>query len=221
MNESIETAQSLQQAAATGSSRIASFVILLLVLWFVTVTAYALSGGFDTPAGQRPLPVLLAICVPVLLFALAALGLVSFRAWLLALDMRRLVLLHSWRMLGLGFVFLMFQQQLPPVFALPAGLGDAFTAMAALWLGIAMYDSPASVTPGRIALWNSLGLLDFVVAVSTGVLSRSGGLLHFEGQVTSEIMGGFPLVLVPAFAVPFYIMTHIIIFMQLHQRRRA
>jgi len=132
--------------------------------------------------------------------------------------MRQLILLHSWRMVGIGFVFLYFYDRLPALFALPAGLGDAMAAMGALFIGIALYEHTATVSPKRVYLWNMFGLIDFVVAVSMGVMTRTGEVLSFSGQVSSDIMGSFPLALIPGFAVPFYVITHLIIFAQLKRR---
>ena len=194
-------------------------VVLIGLVWFVVALALALAGGFDAGAGEKPLAILAAIILPVALFGLAFARIAAFRSWVLALDMRHLILLHSWRMIGLGFVFLYFHQQLPALFALPAGLGDAMAAIGALLLGIALYESPASVTDQRIFMWNTFGLVDFAVAVSMGVLTRTGEIFYISGAVGSEIMGAFPLALIPAFAVPFYVITHLIIFLQLRHKR--
>lgn len=205
-----------KQAALPGSGR----ALLLAGLgWFLTVAAMAFTGLFDAAPGERPWLIVLAILLPISLFGLAYLGIDRFKGWVLALDMRHLILLHSWRMIGMGFVFLYFQDRLPALFALPAGLGDAMAAIGALVLGIAMYERPAKVSRRRIFAWNTFGLLDFVLAVSLGVLTRSGEVLQFSGHVGSEIMGMFPLALIPAFAVPLFVITHLIIYAQLQHRR--
>ncbi len=201
-----------------GISTTGRSVLLVGVSWFLGVTAMALAGMFDAAAGDRPLLILIAVILPVLIFSLSYWGIAAFRHWVRALDMRHLILLHSWRMIGMGFVFLYFHDDLPALFALPAGLGDAMAAIGAIFLGIAMYERAATVSRRRILAWNTFGLVDFVVAVSLGVMTRSGELLHISGSVGSEIMGTFPLALIPAFAVPFYVITHLVIFAQLkHQ----
>lgn len=194
-------------------------VLWTVIFWFFAVLAVVLSGGFNAAVGERPLVMLLAIVLPILLFSLAYAGIDALRDWVLNLDMRHLVLIHSWRMLGMGFVFLYFHEKLPALFALPAGLGDAMAAMGALYLGIALYENMANVSNTRIFMWNTFGLIDFIVAVAMGVLTRSGDILHFSGQAGSDIMGTFPLALIPGFAVPFYFITHLIIYAQLNQRK--
>lgn len=200
-------------------SVIARGVLLLCAAWLLTVFAAALSGGFNASDGERPIAILAAILLPLVVFSLLYIGIRPFRHWVLGLDMRHLIMLHSWRMVGMGFVFLYFQDQLPALFALPAGLGDAMAAAGALFLVIAMYERASLVTARRIFTWNTFGLVDFLLAVSLGVLTRAGDVLHVNGVVDSNIMGSFPLALIPAFAVPFYMITHLIIYAQLMHRR--
>ena len=200
-------------------SVVARSVLLLCTAWLLTVFAAALSGSFNASNGDRPVAIMVAILLPLVAFGLSYTGIRSFRQWALGLDMRHLILLHSWRMVGMGFVFLYFQDQLPALFALPAGLGDAMAAAGALFLAIAMYERASQVGARRIFIWNTFGLADFLLAVSLGVLTRAGDVLHFDGAVDSNIMGTFPLALIPAFAVPFYMITHLIIYAQLMHRR--
>ena len=200
-------------------SAVARNVLLLCTGWLLTVFTAAVSGSFDASDGERPVAIIVAILLPLVAFGLSYTGIRSFRHWVLGLDMRHLILLHSWRMVGMGFVFLYFQDQLPALFALPAGLGDAMAAAGAIFLAIAMYERASQVSARRIFTWNTFGLVDFLLAVSLGVLTRAGDVLHINGAVDSNIMGSFPLVLIPAFAVPFYMITHLIIYAQLMHRR--
>ena len=199
-----------------GVSPVVGRVVFIICLgWFVTVLGAVLSGGFNAPAGERPLAILMAVTMPVITYAIAYYSIRAFREWVLSIDMRQLILLHSWRMVGTGFVFLYFYDRLPALFALPAGLGDAMAAIGALFVGIALYERASTVSRKRVYLWNTFGLIDFLVAVSMGVMTRTGEILHFSGQVNSDIMGTFPLALIPGFAVPFYVITHLIIYAQL------
>jgi hypothetical protein len=202
-----------------GISPVVGRVVSVICLgWFVTVLGAVLSGGFSAPEGQRPVAILMAVTMPVITYAIAYYRIRAFREWVLSLDLRLLILLHSWRMVGAGFVFLYFYDRLPALFALPAGLGDAMTAMGAVFIGIALYERASTVSPKRVYLWNTFGLIDFVVAVSMGVMTRTGEVLHFSGQVSSDIMGTFPLALIPGFAVPFYVITHLIIHARLKRQ---
>jgi len=197
------------------SPTVSRVVLLICIGWFAAVLGIALAGGFNAPAGERPLAILLAVTMPVVIYVIAYFRIDAFREWVLSLDMRQLMLLHSWRMVGMGFVLLYFYDRLPALFALPAGLGDAMAAMGAVFIGIALYERAETVSRKWVYLWNTFGLIDFVVAVSLGVMTRTGEALHINGQVSSDIMGTFPLALIPGFAVPFYVVTHLIIYAQL------
>lgn len=193
------------------------FIILTLIAWFSLVLLLALEKLFDSPPGTVPVNVILSLLLPVVIFALAYTISEQFRGYVLNIDTRHLILLHSWRMLGIAFIFLYFFELLPALFAFPAGLGDALAAIFAVFLVIKLY-SRHPVSPKWIYRWNVFALLDFVLAVSLGVISRTGNIGNFSGHVSSDIMGTLPLVMIPGFIVPFYIITHIIIFLQLHNR---
>jgi len=193
-------------------------VLLLCMVWFITVLLAALSGGFEMAVGEPPVAILFAVIAPVVMFGVGYMTISAFRDWVLMLDMRQLILLHSWRMVGVGFVFLYFHGQLPALFALPAGIGDAVAAIGALFLGIALFKNSSAVSRRKVFLWNTFGLLDFIIAVSMGIATRTNEWLYIANQASSDIMGQFPLVLIPGFAVPFYIITHLIIYAQLRQR---
>ena len=198
-----------------GISTIGKSVLFIGLAWFALIMASVLSGSFYAPAGERPLTMLLAVVMPPVIFGAAYFNIIAFKKWVLALDMRHLILLHSWRMIGFGFVFLYFHDRLPALFALPAGLGDGMAAIGAVFLGIALYERASSISTKRVFLWNTFGLVDFFVAVSMGILTRTGDVFYFDGPVSSDIMGSFPLGLIPGFAVPFYVITHLIIFAKL------
>lgn len=198
--------------------QMSKLIMAVAAVWFISAFVLAFSGMLDFQRGGRPLGILLAIVVPVIIYLLAYFSLPVFREWVLSLDMRPLILLHSMRTVGLGFIFLHFNDLLPALFAYPAGLGDAMAAIGALLLGISLFVNPESVSRSRIFMWNSFGVLDFIIAVSLGVLTRSGDILHLSGHPSSDIMTNFPLALIPGFAVPFLLITHLMIYAQLNSK---
>ena len=68
----------------------------------------------------------------------------------------------------------------------------------------------------RYVIWNLMGIVDLVVAVSMGTVC-SGFLPGIIGNVTTSPMAQLPLVLIPAYLVPLFIMLH---FTALSQARR-
>jgi hypothetical protein len=184
-----------------------------LAAWFAAVFALGMAGAFVTPAGTPPLPILFGATLPLLVFAAAYAGSGRFRALVLSADLRLLVGLQAWRAGGLGFLALYTQGLLPGLFAWPAGLGDIAIGVTAPWIVRALVLDRAFAGSRGFATWNALGLLDLVVAVGTG--AASGSLLAgYTGGVDTAPMTHLPLVLIPAFFVPFFIVLHVVGFLQ-------
>jgi hypothetical protein len=59
-------------------------------------------------------------------------------------------------------------------------------------------------------LLNILGLLDFVGAIGGGVVAGNSPIGILRGDVATDIMQRLPLSLIPTFAVPFWIVLHVI-----------
>ena len=155
------------------------------------------------------------IVLPVAVFALAWKSSTDFRSWMTGIDTGLLVILHSWRMVGLGFLFLYAHDVLPGLFAWLAGVGDMLAAFGALLIGSALLRG-RPVPRSTLLAWNSFGLLDFVIAVSVGTALRSS---YFGGAVSTDAMAQLPLSLVPTVIVPLYVITHLVIFLQLRERK--
>jgi hypothetical protein len=117
----------------------------------------------------------------------------------------------------LGFLALTAHGVLPGLFAWPAGLGDIAIGVTAPWVALALIRRPAFGSSGVFVVWNLLGILDLVVAVSMGALS-SGFVPGFGGEVTTAPMARLPLVLIPGYLVPMFIMLHLV---ALFQARRS
>jgi hypothetical protein len=85
------------------------------------------------------------------------------------------------------------------------------------WILLGLIRDQSFVTSRRYVIWNLLGILDLVVAVSMGVIC-SGFFRGLTLKVTTNAMTQLPLILVPAYLVPLFIMLH---FTALSQVRRA
>jgi hypothetical protein len=73
----------------------------------------------------------------------------------------------------------------------------------------------------RVFWLNIAGLADFAGAIATGVLSSNSVLGVFATGEARASMGLLPLSLVPSFAVPLWIIFHMISLIQLRRARRA
>ncbi len=192
----------------------------MLLGWFTIISVLGINNVFVSGPGEAPLAILVSFGLTLILFAAAYTSFPAFREYILKLDMRFLIMLHSWRMLGLGFIMLHLFDQLPASFAYLAGLGDALTALVAVVLAYAMFSDRKGVSRNWIWRWNTLGLVDFVVAVTVGILTRSDALLAPATGVNSDLMTTFPFVIIPAFLVQVLALTHIVIYLQLRNNHR-
>ncbi|MBO0703167.1 MAG: hypothetical protein J2P38_09565, partial [Candidatus Dormibacteraeota bacterium] len=115
-----------------------------------------------------------------------------------------LIAVQTYRLVGGSFLLLFAVHRLPALFAILAGGGD-------LLVGAFAWSAANAVRDGRLrrgVIWNLLGLLDLVVAISLGVAFSPQFHLSPDG-VTTAALTVLPNVLVPAFLVPVSILLHV------------
>jgi hypothetical protein len=105
---------------------------------------------------------------------------------------------------------------LPGYFAWPAAVGDMFIGATAPFL-LSQIGKTGFVQSRAFVFWNILGMLDLVVAVGMGGL---GSLLvgNPAGVFPTTIMSQLPLVMVPTFLVPLFLVLHVIALLQAKQQ---
>jgi len=129
------------------------------------------------------------------------------------LNPRTLTLVHSWRIAGFTFLVLYSAGLLPGVFALPAGWGDIFIGATAPFVARKLTDLAHRRS---FLLWQILGSLDLVMAVTLGTTSR----LITPHAVQTGVMTVLPMSLIPTFAVPLLLILHIVCIAQALQWKR-
>jgi len=175
----------------------------LLAVWLAfTLSASALHLFVNAP-GKPPAAFGLAVLTPVVVFLLWFASSHGFREFVLALDARAVTLVHGVRIAGIVFLALGIYKILPEYFALAAGWGDiiigATAPFAALWLA-----NPAHRK--SFIFWQFLGIADLVNALTLGTLS---GFIDPHGIPTAP-MTVLPMSYITTFAVPVFLMLHII-----------
>ena len=188
----------------------------ILALWFAGALFAVAAGAFEQGPTEAPLPLMAAVAFPVLVFALAYWGSARFQEFALGLDLRLLTALQGWRVIGGVFIVLYFYGMLPGFFAWPAGAGDVAVGLAAPFVVLAMVTGAPGWRRSVLAL-NVAGLVDFAVAVVTGLLTSPTSFGILTSDIDTSIVMTIPLGLIPAFGVPFFIIMHLISLIQLRR----
>jgi len=194
-------------------------IMVPFTLWAAVAWTAAINGVFRTSAS--PLPLLpLAIFLPLIIGA--PLLLLSKRVGQLldAMPTTWLVALQLYRVFGSQWLAYWLRGLLPGLWALPAGTGDVLTGLFAVPAATALAIGTAEGWKPAI-LWNILGLADFAVAITLGLITSPGPFQLIVPHGPSIGLDGFPNVLTPAFVVPGSILLHALSLRQLRRRSRA
>lgn len=181
-----------------------------VVAWLAVVWWLAPNGGFRGLIGL-PLAITLPLIVGVPLL------LRSRRVGLLldALPATWLVGVQVYRIFGSVFLVAWLLCNVPGIFAVPAGVGDVLVGLLALPAAALLLAGSGGARTAAIA-WNVLGILDLADAVLLGFLSSPTPFqllaTNFSGP---NLLTDYPLVMIPAFAVPASLLLHALSLRQL------
>src|SRR5262245_4432571 len=140
--------------------------------WFVAIVALAGLGLFSRTGPFGVFALSAAVFAPIILGWIALARSRRVQSFASAIPLAVLVGVHVGRLLG-GFFLALYQAgRLPPSFALSAGYGDLFIGLTALPLAWAIHRR-ASGWQAMALVWNALGALDLVSALSLGVGSAA------------------------------------------------
>ncbi len=206
-------------APATGQGSVLFFISVVLALWGGLVLTLAANGLMMVLPGRPPTPILIAIAVPVTAFAALYSSVPAVRDFALSLDLRLITAFQAWRILGGVFLALYAFDVLPGFFASLAGGGDVAVGLAAPFIVLALARDANYAASRRFVLFNLAGLFDFVVALGSGSLTAliGGGL---AGTASMAPVNVLPLVMIPGFLVPIFIILHLVALAQSHQARK-
>ncbi|HEY2819856.1 MAG TPA: hypothetical protein VGJ06_02345 [Candidatus Acidoferrum sp.] len=201
------------QSKVPAASGVGTFVGFIFVAWLVLIFVLGARGVFVAQPGAPPLALLIGLVAPLTLFLLGYRSIQPLRDFVLSADLRLVVGMQAWRWAGFGFLTLYTYKVLPGIFAWPAGLGDMAVGVTALLVLASLLRKPAFAAGKRFVVWNLLGILDLVVAVTIGAFVP---LLapNFYGATSTAPMAQLPLVLIPTYLVPSFLMLHLTALLQ-------
>jgi hypothetical protein len=175
----------------------------LLAAWLVFALSSSALLLYKNAPNTPPIALGLAVVTPIVLFLVWFASSPGFRQFVLSLSPRAVTLVQSIRVAGIVFLALGTYKILPAYFALSAGWGDiiigATAPVAALLLA-----NPAR-RKGFI-FWQLLGIADLVNALALGTLA---GVIDPHGTPTAA-MAVLPMSYITTFAVPVFLILHII-----------
>jgi hypothetical protein len=171
---------------------------LVLTSWSGVVMTAIAAGVFAGGASLRLLPA--AQAIPIAAVAIGYRAWPRFRSYLLTLDLRLVLAAQLWRVIGIAFLFALAFDQLPAGFAVPAGIGDLATGIAALAVVLSLGNG--SLTRGRLYAFTALGVADFLIANATGL------------SLEPPTLTAWPLVIFPTLMIPFFAVLHLVAVLQ-------
>ena len=112
-----------------------------------------------------------------------------------------LVAVHTWRIVGIAFLWGVSQGILPPAFGISAGVGDILIGVTAIPFAYFLRKS-FSWSKYALVVWSVLGIADLVNAISLGLITAS--------ELPGSTMTTFPWILIPIMGVPLALILHVI-----------
>ena len=195
---------------------VAAAVTALLGAWLAAVASIGGAGLFVASAEEAAPPIAAALLIPLIVGALLLRTPTVRGALTTPGTLPALAAANVWRLNGILFIVLTLQGQLAGHFAWPAGIGDVAIGLAAPIVGLAIWKHPSRRR--LVATFNTLGLLDLIMAIALGVLSAPGAIQLFTAEPDTAAMTVLPMVLIPAFLVPLGVLTHLALFQALRSQ---
>jgi len=182
-----------------------SLVLIILVIWFFI----SLFLSFTGKVSEIPFPFPQIALFTLVIFQLVLFNsLKNLKEWIYSINIKCLIAVHLTRFVGIYFLILYSQNQLPYDFAVKGGIGDIFIATTALLI-LVFVSSKNQIRDKIYLIWNTVGILDILFVVVTA--ARIG--LHSPESIENLLK--LPLSLLPTFLVPIIIFTHIVIYVRL------
>jgi hypothetical protein len=212
-------ASRMEERAATRYA-LAGLLSGALIFWVALAQHLGAANTYLASSDDQPQSVALPLALLLPLAVTAGTIWVSqlVRRLVFAIPLWSLVAIQFYRVAGGIFIILWASDRLPWQFALPAGIGDFATGIAAIGVALLLAQK-ANNAPRAAYLWCLFGIADLVLAVTMGMLT-SPGPLHLLAIADPNRISAYPLVMIPTFGVPLAIMLHGLVLWRLHSFSR-
>lgn len=172
---------------------------VVLAIWAGLVITAIVAGVFSGGGASR-LALPASVAIPIAVVAIGYRASPRFRNYLLTLDLRIVLAAQLWRVIGIAFLFAWAFGQLPAGFAVPAGVGDIATGIAAF--GVVLALGNGTLTRRRLYAFTALGVGDFIVAMAIGP------------SLAPPTLDAWPLAIFPTIMIPFFAILHLVAVLQ-------
>lgn len=187
-----------------------SLIRNLIVVWFIVVLFFNYVIIQDNPKpGLFAIILLLLLIIPIVSYIfLNHIGIT--KPIIDGNQSSTFIQFQVFRVVGGFFILAFLFGQLSGYFAIPAGLGDIITGIFAIFFGKVIHKSDNNYKQWGY-LWNSIGILDLLVAITMGIVTNPGPFQISSltnAQVTPIYL--LPLLIIPSFIVPLALILHLI-----------
>ena len=214
----LRRALSMAGWSSRDQGRAARISAVILFGWFGAAIALGSLGVYRGGSDRVP-TIQYGLLVPILIGALLILRSSTLARVLDAVPQHWLIGVQSYRVLGIIFLVLYGAGKLPGVFAWPAGLGDVLVGVLAPVVALTYARGPRD-NADLVSAWNIFGIVDLIVAVTTGFTSSPSPFQLFAFDRPNELISAFPLVLIPTYLVPVSVLLHLASLAKLHRTVR-
>lgn len=186
-------------------------IVLFYSVYLIYTSLMSFTGIFYM--NSLPPKLLLFTTIPFLLILLIIVyNLNYFDRILKAIPLKSLVIVHSFRLIGLLLLTSSLYGAIPKEFAYPGAIGDVLITVSGIFVARAL-EKGKRYSKTLTFLWNCFGLADIILIMVSAVLLTQGAIA--TGTSGLLAINLFPLCLIPAFGPPTIIFLHICIFKKL------
>jgi hypothetical protein len=205
------------QAPAWSRYTTAGVLSVALIAWVLVAQYFGSQNAYFAATDTAVPTVLLGLLIPLGAAAVLLWRLGSVANLVSAIPLPWLVAAQIYRVAGGIFLALWADGRLPWQFALPAGIGDVMTGVAAVVVAAQLARNAIGAHRATYA-WSFFGIADLVVAITMGAMTSPGlpHLLAFDAP--NLLISSYPLVMVPTFAVPLALMLHGLVLWRLRRQ---
>jgi len=205
-------------AAAKSRYTTASVLSVVFLGWEVVAQYLGAANTYLATVENPPAvpTILFGLLIPLAVAAISLWRSESIARLVSAIPLHWLVAAQVYRVGGGIFLILWADGRLPWQFALPAGIGDVTTGIAAVVVAALLARNTIGAHRAAYA-WCLFGIADLVLAISMGAMTSPGRAHLLAFDAPNLLMTAYPLVMVPTFAVPLALMLHGLVLLRLRR----